>query len=364
MLLALLDLHAGPDPAHERIPALARAAEREGFSNLIVCREGSLPAEIAASEGLPLLVLRSGNPFHPLSLLRLWLRLRGEPHVLFQSFGGPAASLARLLAARRRPGRSLTADAHFFEPRLNYRGARKACAAMDCVICGSSAISGAVLEASGIPPGRVHVIPPGTNCRNWPPRTAGGRFVIGMLGPLEPGRGQEALIQAMAALWQMEDLPPWEVRLIGSGPMFDPLLEEARKLGVADRLALLGDQDPREVLPLCSALVLPAGMWVYAPLLAAGLASGLPVLCPDNAAAREAAHYGENIFFTAEGEPQALAAAVLRLIREPSAHPPKYGGNAPAWLGEERMVADCFALYREMLARRGLSAPYVREKDL
>jgi glycosyltransferase involved in cell wall biosynthesis len=159
----------------------------------------------------------------------------------------------------------------------------------------------------------------------------------------------------MAALWQVEDLPPWEVRLAGSGPMFRSLLDEAQKLGVLDRLAILGEQELHEVLPHCTILVLPHGELVYAPGLASGWAAGLPVICPALPAALELSRNGENALHVTPDNPQALAAAILHIIRNARlAEKLVQGGKtALASVSEERMIANSFDLYNELLARHG-----------
>jgi glycosyltransferase involved in cell wall biosynthesis len=182
-----------------------------------------------------------------------------------------------------------------------------------------------------------------------------GRVAICMPGVLAEGHGQESLVHAMAALWQVEDLPPWEVRLAGSGSMFRFLLDEAQKLGVLDRFAILGEQDMREVLPHCRVFVLPVGELVYAPGLACGWAAGLPVICPALPAALELTRDKENALLVAPDNPQALASAILRIIRDPKlAEKLVQGGKAALdSVSEERMIADSFALYHELIAKYG-----------
>ena len=361
MLVVLLDLHPQPDPSQECILALLRAlAQTKPFIPLLICRKHSLLASRAATEGLPVLALGSGCPFHPFSLLRIWLRLRKHHWAVLQSFGGQAAALAYLLAARRKPNRTSTVHTHFFAPRMHQPLLQKSCAAADCVVCGSSTIAKLVQQQSGLQPDKCRVIPPGAKHVGYPERRRqrNERIAICMPGVLAEGHGQEALVHAMAALWQVEDLPPWEVRLIGSGPMFHVLLDEAQKLGVLDRLAILGEQDLHEVLPSCGVLILPSGELVYAPGLAYGWAAGLPVICPALPAALELTRDKENALLVAPDNPQALASAILRIIRDAKLAKKliQGGKTALASVSEERMIADSFALYHALIAKRGWAA--------
>jgi glycosyltransferase involved in cell wall biosynthesis len=287
---------------------------------------------------------------------------------VLQSFGGQADALAWQLAARRKPGQTIVAHAHLFTPRMHQKGLQKSYAAADCVVCGSSAIARLVQQESGLTPDKFRIIPPGVKHIGYPERVKqrNGRVAICMPGALAEGHGQASLVHAMAALWQVEDLPPWEVRLAGSGPMFHSLLDEAQKLGVLDRLAILGEQDMRDVLPHCRVLVLPSGELVYAPGLARGWAAGLPVICPSVPAARELARDKENALLVAPDNPQALASAILRIIRDAKlAEDLVQGGKAAlASVSEERMIADSLALYHDLLAKHGWVAhPPEPEQD-
>ncbi|MDR0239184.1 MAG: glycosyltransferase family 4 protein [Deltaproteobacteria bacterium] len=355
MLFVLLDLHPQPEPSQQRVLALLRAlVQTEPFTPLLICRKNSLLADRAAAEGLPMLALGSSRPLHPVSLLRIWLRLRPHRRVILQSFGEQAAVLANLLAARRRPGRTIVLHTRFFTPGMRRPMLQKSYAAADAIVCGSSTIAKLVQQENELPSDTFRIIPPGTKHSDYSERMAqrNGRVAICMPGALTEGHGQASLVHAMAALWQVEDLPPWEVRLAGTGPMFHFLLDEAQKLGVLDRLAILGEQDMHDVLPHCKLLVLPPGELVYAPALAGGWAVGLPVICPALPAAIELVRDGENALLVAPDNPQALASAMLRIIRDAKlAEKLVQGGrNALASVSEERMIADNFALCRELIA--------------
>ena len=357
MFIVLLDLHLQPDPSQERVLALLRALVQEKpFLPLLICRKKSFLADSAAAEGLPILALGSDWP-SPVSLLRIWLRLRNHRRAIVQSFGGRAAVLAYLLTACRKPGRTILMHAHLLAPRMRHSLLQKGYATADCVVCGSSALAKLVQEESGLRPENLRIIPPGTRHSNYAERKEqrNGRVAICMPGALTEGHGQESLVHAMSALWQVEDLPPWEVRLVGAGPMFHVLLDEAQKLGVLDRLAILGEQDLREVLPHCKILVLPPGELVYAPGLACGWATGLPVICPALPASSELVRDQENALLVEPNNPQALASAILRIIRdaELAEHLVRGGKNALASVSEERMCAEYITLCRELIARRG-----------
>ena len=109
---------------------------------------------------------------------------------------------------------------------------------------------------------------------------AQGRFVFGLADALTPRSGAQVVMRAMAAIWQRDDLPPWEVRALGGGPRLAEILDEAENLGVASRLSMLNEQYLPEVLPRCHAWIAPGSSPEELPeSLWGGVAAGLPLLC-------------------------------------------------------------------------------------
>ena len=74
----------------------------------------------------------------------------------------------------------------------------------------------------------------------------------------------------------------------------------------------------------------------------------------------------ENALLVAPDNPQALAAAILRIIRNPklAAKLVQGGKAALASVSEERMIADSLALYHNFLAKQGwVAQPSESEQD-
>lgn len=145
------------------------------------------------------------------------------------------------------------------------------------------------------------------------------RFVFGMGESLAPRSGALLMVRAMAALWQRDDLPPWEVRMFGAGPRFEEVLREAVNLGVASRLCILGDQPPADALRHCGAWVAPGTSPEELPqTLWAGVAAGLPVICAQSELHRErlAGAPAATALRVEENDPQALARAMIGVMRD------------------------------------------------
>lgn len=352
MIIVLFALGETSVPDRARILALASAAS-EKRECLLVCRAGSALAREAAARNLPLLTAFGESLFRPVLLGRLLLRLRREGRALLQSFDEPATRFAGLCAGFGKAGTRLRVVTFFSPPGAGVRLRAQRLETADCVVCGSLALAEETGRSSGAGGAALRAIAPGTPADAYAPRQSDRpeRFIICMLGSLEEGMGHSMLIRAMAILRRMKELPPWEARLLGSGSLFAALLKEAFALGTADRLAVLGEENLPEVLPQCSALILPFGKLVYAPYLAAGRFTGLPVIGPDLPACREHARPGKDALLIAPDDPHALADAVLRLIREPETARALVaeGARAAAEVGMERMTENFFALYEELL---------------
>ncbi|MET9857275.1 glycosyltransferase [Streptomyces sp. NPDC006450] len=157
------------------------------------------------------------------------------------------------------------------------------------------------LEAWGVPPGRVHVVPNGieaarfrfdegvrraTRTRTGLPERA---FVVGGVGRLVPGKRFDVLVRAVAAL------PGAHLLLAGDGPERAALRRLAAELGAQSRIHLLGERDPLgdsadgrtpgvpALLAAMDVFVSPSREEAFGLAVIEALAAGLPVLhvtCP------------------------------------------------------------------------------------
>ena len=294
--------------------ALARAMRDGGnIAPMLVCRKGMRLHRLAQEFSLPCMTV--GSPGSLWGLLRLWRWQRRFRYLLIQTVGEEAMPLGRRLLRLRPAGSALLGHAFFLRPPDAAICRSKDMLAAQRILYGSDHVRQRLLEAwqdlpqgQSAPPCDVleHLAPginsesmyldsPGTGQPQPPdayPACSGdsvaevsGRqhFIFGMADSLVPRSGAQTVVRAMAALWQRADLPPWEVRMLGSGPRFAEVLDEARNLGVASRLCLLADQEPAEALRHCNAWLAPGNAPDEAPeTLWQGCAAGLPLICSAN----------------------------------------------------------------------------------
>lgn len=155
---------------------------------------------------------------------------------------------------------------------------------------------------------------------------AGDEFRILMVGTLHEVKGQVHLIEALARL--SPDGPPVRCRIVGDGPDRAALERAAAECGVADRVAFLGQRTRAEVAALMAdsdVLVVPSvptrgGKREGLPVvIAEAMGIGLPVVASRLSGIPEIVIDGETGYLTPPGDPAAIAEALERLRRDPTA---------------------------------------------
>ena len=362
MQTLLLDLARTWGTPQRQVLALAHALRRAGrFAPLICCPADAPLAGQAREADLPLLGLSGVSPRNLLSLFRLWNRQRHQRILLIHTFDGDAPALGWLVRRMRKPELTILLHSRFTPRALENNFRSRVWQEADKIVCGTTFIA-ARLRDGGLDPAALPVIRPGLRPEEYPRRRPrnDGRFAFVTTGALTGDGGHSVLVKAMAALWQRTDLPPWEVRIMGEGPLFGDILEEAQALGVESRLALLGPQQEGDVLPLCDALVAPfTGPQGHSRALAAGWLTGLPVICATSPVHLELARPDDNVLGVAPGDPQELASAMIRLMLEPQLCDTlaSQGVSMTSRVNEDAMTQRCLELYEDCIARRGWVLP-------
>ena len=370
LLTLLLDTSTQWDVPQEQALALARhLASGTQYTPLICCPKSSPLARSARDAGIPHRHLApSANPWN---LLQLWFFQRHHRSLLLHSFSPQALNISARLPEWRKPGSTALLHSCFdsgnganLPPRKEGKITDRAWLAADKILCPHTVLR-AELAKAGLGTGRLHVVHPACDVDALPPREprlpdAAQRFVFMALEDLREGSGIFVLLRAMAALWQRDDLPPWEVRVTGEGPAFDALLEEAHSLGVASRLALLSRQKLADVLPHCDALLAPSRQPEgHMAALMAAWCSQLPLVCSAVPGHLELAKAGQTALTVPPGDAQALAAAMIRLMHESQTchHLVEQGKALRDHASYARMGQQCQNIYADCVARQGWVLP-------
>ncbi|WP_376087615.1 glycosyltransferase [Roseomonas sp. CCTCC AB2023176] len=231
---------------------------------------------------------------------------------LAQEFGVPVVITARgsdtsLLPRYRRPR------------RLIQEAIRRA----DALIAVSAALKDGLVEL-GAPPGKVTVLRNGVDTATFRPPAdrATERAALGFpdgpviisVGLLIERKRHHLTIEAL------RDLPGHTLLVLGEGPLRGELETLAARLGVADRVRLLGGKPHEELRRYYGAadvMVLASSREGWANVLLESMACGTPVVASPAWGSREAVSAPEAGIVLDETTPASIAAGVRALLAEP-----------------------------------------------
>lgn len=252
----------------------------------------------------------------------------------------PNGPVAALVAARRRLPLVVSlhgSDVYMPERHRWLRGLfawtlRRATAITAC--SGDLARRGIALGASVE---RVHVIPYGADQEAFRPADAAERqrlraelglaegegFLLAV-GRLVSKKGFDVLVRALPDVLQRAG--PARLIIAGKGDLHEPLSALARELGVQEQVSMPGAIERNRIPGLfrsCDVLVVPSvhderGNVDGLPnVLLEGMASGAAIVASDVAGIPQVIRPEETGLLVPEKDPASLAAAIVRLLREP-----------------------------------------------
>jgi len=171
--------------------------------------------------------------------------------------------------------------------------------------------------------------------------------IVGTVARLHRQKGIIDLMRAAGHIHRGS--PEAKIVVVGGGPMERTLRIEAQKLGLQRFFVILGERrEARELLSLFDVFVLPS-LWEGLPLvLLEAAAMGKPIVATDIDGVREVIRDRETGLLVPPANPEKLAEAILRLLRDKDlAH--KLGENAKATIPPSftlaKMVGETEQLY-------------------
>ncbi|MDQ6523736.1 glycosyltransferase family 4 protein [Nocardioides sp. LHD-245] len=217
-----------------------------------------------------------------------------------------------------------------------------------------------VLDRLPVTPGRVHVAAPGVDPGPLVAGSASGSDLL-CVGPLTPAKGYDDLLVALA---EVRDLA-WTCRCVGAldvAPSYAAgLRDRVRRLGLADRIELVGPLPPAgldELRSVSDLVLAPSHRESYGMALAEGLARGLPAIATDVGGHPEAlGAAGDGTLpgaLVPTGDPAALAEALRAWLRDPALRERwrRAAASRSAGLGTwERTAAEVAAVLNRIAPR-------------
>jgi hypothetical protein len=261
-----------------------------------------------------------------------------DPHLSLINLQTPYSGLHATLAALLVPRARVVAIEHLPLPSQS-RGAhllkRVTSRRLAAHVAVSEQTAQAIAGEARIPRERMLVVRNGVSEPDGGETERGSQPIIGGLGRLDPQKGFDVLIDALALL------PGVSAVVSGDGPEREALMRRAHDRAVADRFAILGWKD--ETGPLLRSLdvfVLPSRYEGLPLALLDAMATGTAVVASDVGAVSEAVVSGETGLLVPPDDPKALAAGIRQLLDDERLRQRLGAAARAAWQAEftaERM---------------------------
>jgi glycosyltransferase involved in cell wall biosynthesis len=220
-----------------------------------------------------------------------------------------------------------------------------------------------------VPKDLLRVIPNGLDIEPYQNVPAGARqslrrslglereFVWLAVGRFQPGKDYPNMVRAFARVRQQH--PGATLLLVGRGPLQGETEALARARGLGVDVRFLGvRQDVAELMSAADGYVMSSAWEGMPVVLLEAAAAGLPIVSTDVAGNSEVIGDGEGGFLVPPRDPESLAIAMLRLMDLPESQRRAMGERGRervrSHFGLGQMVGRWEALYREVMARRGL----------
>jgi len=273
---------------------------------------------------------------YPDGVAAMWLAREAGLPVVITARGSDTSQLPRFTLPRRLIGAAL----------------REA----DALIAVSAGLA-AGLNALGAAPGKVTVLRNGVDLAAFspPPDRAALRAELGLSGPVILSVGH--LIERKAhhhAIGALAELPGASLLIAGEGPERRALASLAQRLGVAERVHMLGARPHGELTKLYGAadvLVLASTREGWANVMLEAMACGTPVVAGPAWGSREAISAPGAGLVLDEVGTAPIAAAIRRLLANPPArgatraHAERFGWDATT-RGQAELFAQVLAVRR------------------
>lgn len=310
----------------------AEELARRDYTVLFLAARGTPIEKEAASRGLAVYPILSGNYFAPVAVVRSARLFRDRAVRLVHT--EYSRDLWTLVPAARLAGavplvltKRLASSVNKTDPlhRRLYAGTAR-------VIAISSMIEENLLKRTPVPKEKIVRIPNGVDLALFPSpgkdRAAAradlaipwDATAIGLVGRISRGKGQIDFVRA-AALTAAET-PEARFFLIGSVTKGEEeyarrLEETARGSGLGDRLRFTGFRDdiPR-LLSALDVLAVPSRSEALGNVVLEGMAASLPIAAVGRAGIRDMVTDGVNGILFPPDDPESMAAAFVRLARD------------------------------------------------
>jgi len=310
--------------AERQLLVLASQLDRRRFAAMVgaLAEGGGLWPAFAAAK-LPLKVFRRAWPQDPRPIMEIAVCCRAHRIDIVHSFLFLDGFYGRLAAALAGGVRTVaSARGVEYTPGSLRAGVDRALARLTTALVANSEWMRRRLTAEGFPQRVLLVIPNGADVAHFrpgavppEPRLREVGEVVGSVGRLVPVKDYETFLRACALV--ARERPQTRFLIVGDGPERERLETLAVSLGLRERLILPGEvTDVRPFLAGMSVFALASRSESLPGALLEAMAFGLPCVATRVGGVPEAATDGCNALLVSPAQPEALAAAILRLLND------------------------------------------------
>ncbi len=351
---------------------LCRYQKKHGMEVVVAClsefgKDGRSLRRDFENEGIRVIRLCDGHRFELRSFSRIVRLVETERPNIFHTHL-PRADLTGALARFLNPSVAWVCSLHAIYsddwsgrwslPLLRFLWNRA-----DAIICISHAVSDWLIEG-GMPADRAKVIYYGIEPDKFSqPRVdlrkewaLNGSAIIGSIGRLEPRKGHDCLIEAMAIL--VKRLPNVLLLIAGhdSWGYGVNLGRRIDELGLKDRVRLIGFQnDVVSFLNTLDVFALATNSEGFGQVVIEAMAAGKPVVTSKIAPLTEIVADGETGLLVESRSPQSFASAIAQLLIDPMERH-RMGARGRERVTKsftaERMTQETLLLYENLLGQK------------
>ena len=341
MKILHVDPEAGFGGGERQVVGLIRHLARRGHENVLAAAAGSRLAAIVPGADARLRPLGIRNHLDVLAALRLRRLVALEsPHVVHFHTSRAHAMSPWL---RRYAPRAIVTRRMDYAPRRGPWTDLLYNRSVAAVVAISEEVRRR-LAGAGVRRERISVIHSGVEPPAGLPGPAGraaarARFgigeelAIGVVAALEPRKGHDVLLRALAAVDR--EASPWRCLVCGGGSQREPLARLAADLGLTARVRFLGEQPQvADVLAALDVFVMPSRYEGLGVAVLEAMAMALPVVATAVGGIPETVESGRTGLLVPSEDSAALAAALGDLRRD------RERARRMGAAGRERVLAE------------------------
>jgi glycosyltransferase involved in cell wall biosynthesis len=174
----------------------------------------------------------------------------------------------------------------------------------------------------------------------------------------EPTKGLAVLLEGIAQLNQIPDIPPFQLLLVGDGSSANDLRRLSEELALNEIVVFAGLRcDVEQILPLLDLFVLPSLSEGFGIALVEAMAAGCPVVATAVGGIPEVVQTGRTGVLVPAGDSKALTEALADLLKDRS-KARVFGRDGQRWVGTQfavsTMVQHHENLYERLLQDAGV----------